>query len=62
MSPLRRASVCATVCGSGRVHYQDAFVTLYHHLGIDARNTTIADTTGRPHTLLDVGEPIAELI
>jgi hypothetical protein len=30
------------------VHYQDVFATLYRHLGIDARNTTITGTTGRP--------------
>ncbi len=52
----------AAEAASRPVHYQDVFATLYRHLGIDARNTTIADTTGRPHTLLDVGQPIAELI
>ncbi len=44
------------------VHYQDVFATLYRHLGIDARSTTIADTTGRPHNLVEVGRPIEELI
>ena len=44
------------------VHYQDVFATLYRHLGIDARNTTITDTTGRPHNLVDVGRPIEEVI
>lgn len=44
------------------VHYQDVLATLYRHLGIDARNTTINDMTGRPHNLLEVGRPIEELI
>lgn len=44
------------------VHYQDVFATLYRHLGIDARSTTITDTTGRPHNLVEVGRPIEELI
>jgi uncharacterized protein (DUF1501 family) len=44
------------------VHYQDVIATLYHHLGIDARGTTLTDTTGRPQYLVDLGQPIAELI
>lgn len=44
------------------VHYQDVIATLYQHLGIDARGTTLTDTTGRPQYLVDVGQPIAELI
>jgi uncharacterized protein (DUF1501 family) len=44
------------------VHYQDVIATLYQHLGIDARNTTLTDTTGRPQYLVDVGQPIAELL
>ncbi len=44
------------------VHYQDVVATLYHTLGIDAGNTTIEDTTGRPQYLLTTGEPIRELI
>jgi hypothetical protein len=44
------------------VHYQDVFAMLYRHLGIDARSTTISDSTGRPYTLVDVGRPIEELI
>ena len=43
-------------------HYQDVFATLYRHLGIDARNTTITDSTGRPHNLVEVGRPIEEII
>jgi uncharacterized protein (DUF1501 family) len=44
------------------IHYKDIFATLYHSLGIDARNTQIADQTGRPHFLLDQGEPIHEVV
>jgi uncharacterized protein (DUF1501 family) len=44
------------------VHYKDVFATLYHSLGIDARNTQISDQTGRPHFLLDQGEPIHEVV
>jgi len=44
------------------VHYQDVIATLYHHLGIDARGTTLTDTTGRPQYLVDLGQPIAELL
>src|SRR3954469_19268894 len=44
------------------VHYQDVFATLYRHLGIDARSTTLTDGTGRPHNLVDVGRLIDELI
>ena len=43
------------------VHYQDVMATLYQHLGIDARTTTVMDPTGRPQYLLDRGEPISEL-
>lgn len=52
----------AAQVASRPVHYQDVFATLYRHLGIDAANTTLTDTTGRPHTLLDAGQPIEELI
>ena len=44
------------------VHYQDVIATLYHHLGIDARGTTLTDTTGRPQYLVDLGQPISEII
>jgi hypothetical protein len=44
------------------VHYQDVIATLYHHLGIDARGTTLTDTSGRPQYLIDAGQPIAELL
>lgn len=44
------------------VHYQDVIATLYHHLGINPHGTTVQDTTGRPQYLLDVGQPIREII
>jgi hypothetical protein len=44
------------------IHYQDVFATLYHHLGINAATTTLADPNGRPQHLLEVGAPIRELI
>jgi uncharacterized protein (DUF1501 family) len=44
------------------VHYQDVFATLYRNLGIDADATTLNDPNGRPQHLLDLGQPIRELI
>ena len=45
-----------------RVHYQDVIATLYHNLGVNPRATTVMDPTGRPQYLVDVGQPIQELI
>ncbi len=44
------------------VHYKDVFATLYHVLGIQARNVTLNDPQGRPQYLLDEGEPLPELV
>lgn len=44
------------------VSYQEVFATLYHNLGIDLNQTTIADPTGRPQYLLEHREPIRELV
>ena len=44
------------------VHYQEVFATLYHCLGIDLAATTIKDSGGRPHYLLDRTDPISELV
>ena len=52
----------AAEAASRPVHYQDVFAMLYRHLGIDAQSTTLTDTTGRPHNLLEVGRLIEELI
>jgi len=43
------------------VHVQEVIATLYHNLGIDVTNTTIADPTGRPQFLVDHA-PVTELI
>lgn len=44
------------------VHVQEIIGTAYHNLGIDVMNTTISDPTGRPQFLVDVREPIRELV
>jgi len=41
---------------------EDVTATVYHHLGLDARNTAIPDRTGRPRYLVEHGEPIRELL
>tara|TARA_R110002072_G_scaffold302710_2_gene487544 strand:- start:21923 stop:23293 length:1371 start_codon:yes stop_codon:yes gene_type:complete len=41
---------------------EDVAATVYHHLGIDARNTAIPDRAGRPRYLVEHGEPIRELL
>lgn len=43
--------------------FQKAFATLYRHLGIDVRTSTIADLQGRPQNLIDSGmPPLRELV
>jgi len=45
------------------VQYQEVFSTLYHQMGIDARNTTLEDLTGRPMFLVDSHHaPMKELV
>jgi hypothetical protein len=44
------------------ISFQDVFATLYHTLGIDATQTTLADLTGRPRYLVEAAAPISELI
>ncbi|MFO0870899.1 MAG: DUF1501 domain-containing protein [Pirellulales bacterium] len=44
------------------VHYQDVFATLYQRLGIPPTQTTLTDPAGRPQHLLDVGQPIREVL
>lgn len=41
---------------------EDVAATVYHHLGINGRETAIADRTGRPRYLIETGNPIAELL
>jgi hypothetical protein len=47
---------------SRAIHYKDVFATLYHNLGINAREVTLTDPSGRPQYLLDEGEPLRELV
>lgn len=44
------------------VHYREVFATLYHNMGIDAKNLTLEDLRGRPQYIVDQREPIRELI
>jgi hypothetical protein len=44
------------------LHPEDVMATIYHHLGIDARQTAIPDRTGRPMYLVERGEVIRELL
>lgn len=40
----------------------DFLATIYHHLGIDSKNTLIKDFNGRPTPIVNHGKPIPELI
>ncbi len=40
---------------------EDIAATIYHHLGIDARQVAIPDLAGRPRYLVETGDPIVEL-
>jgi len=44
------------------VHLREVLATLYHNVGIDAKNTTLVDTSGRPQYLVDNRDPIRELV
>lgn len=44
------------------VDMQEIIGTAYHNLGIDVMQTTIVDPTGRPQFLVDVREPMRELV
>ncbi len=41
---------------------QDVTATIYHHMGINARETALSERTGRPVYLVEKGEPIRELV
>lgn len=41
---------------------EDIAATIYHHLGIDARNTAIPNRAGRPMYLVEHGNPIEALV
>lgn len=44
------------------VHVQEVVGTIYRNLGIDPMTVTLKDPTGRPQYLLDLREPIPELV
>lgn len=44
------------------VHVQEIVSTLYRNLGIDPKGVTLRDPTGRPQYLLEIPEPISELV
>jgi hypothetical protein len=44
------------------VHLQEVFATLYHNLGLDVTRTQIIDPAGRPQYLVEMRQPIAELV
>lgn len=44
------------------VHVQEIIGTAYNNLGIDVMNTTLSDPTGRPQFLVDIREPMKELV
>ncbi|MCA9060121.1 MAG: DUF1501 domain-containing protein [Planctomycetaceae bacterium] len=44
------------------VNVQEIIATAYHNLGIDVMNTVIPDPTGRPQFLVDIREPMRELV
>ena len=41
---------------------EDVAATVYHHLGMDGRQLSFPDRTGRPLYLVETGEPIRELV
>jgi hypothetical protein len=41
---------------------EDVSATVFHHLGIDARQVSFPDQTGRPIYLVEHGEPVRELV
>jgi len=44
------------------VHLHEVFATFYHLLGIDPKTTTLIDPNGRPQYLVNIAEPIKELV
>ena len=44
------------------VHLHELFATLYQHMGIDPRYTTLTDSNGRPQYLVEHPTPLRELI
>jgi hypothetical protein len=52
----------ASAVRSRPVHFQEVLATVYHNLGFNLDHTTLTDTRGRPHYLLDRRTPIRELV
>ena len=48
--------------GERPVHPEDVAATVYHHLGIDGRRTSLPDRTGRHRYLVERGQVIRELL
>lgn len=44
------------------VHLQEVVATIYRNMGIDPMTTTLRDPTGRPQFLVDIRDPIHELV
>jgi hypothetical protein len=44
------------------VDMQELVATLYHNMGIDPHSTTVTDPTGRPRYLVDLRDPVRELV
>jgi hypothetical protein len=44
------------------VHMQEVVATIYKNLGIDPMTTTLRDPTGRPQFLVDIRDPMKELV
>ncbi len=44
------------------VMVQEIVATIYHNMGINPESTLLQDTTGRPTQLLDIREPMPELV
>lgn len=47
---------------AGAVTFQDVFATVYHQLGLDPSAALLADTSGRPHPLVESGRVIRGLV
>ena len=43
------------------VHLQEVFASLYQHMGIDPKYTTLQDNNGRPQYLVEHPQPVREL-
>jgi hypothetical protein len=44
------------------IDMQEVVATLYHNMGIDCNTATVTDPSGRPRYLVDMRDPVRELI